>query len=299
MYAMATYERGDKGQKVKALQAQLKHLGWYSGNVDGKFGPATEKAVQAFQKAAGLRIDGRVGSKTWTALFPPVAAFEPVVETATASSTNPPLTFNRTECLDEKDYIPNETKKDLIVLHHTVGGTAQSTIHYWRTDPQRIGTAYVVERNGEVYETFDPKYWAYHLGLKGSGGTVDKRSIGIEIASEGGLTLRDGKLYCFDRVSNRTLFASEHYECGMPWRGYRFFDAYSEAQIASVIALTKWLCERFDITRNAPANHLDANDEYWYFRGILGHHHLRPDKSDVHPGFPWQKLIENCCLSLI
>lgn len=61
----------------------------------------------------------------------------------------------------------NETpKKDLIVLHHTVGGSAKSTFDYWRTDPEHIGTAYIVERDGTIYEVFSPECWAYHLGLK-------------------------------------------------------------------------------------------------------------------------------------
>ncbi len=75
------------------------------------------------------------------------------------------LNINRTIRLENKDYIASETQKDLIVLHHTVGGTAKSTIEYWKTDPNRIATAYVIERNGEVFEVFDPKYWAFHLGL--------------------------------------------------------------------------------------------------------------------------------------
>jgi len=48
---------------------------------------------------------------------------------------------DRTQRLDKKDYIAAETKKSLIVLHHTVGGSAQSTIDYWRSDPGRIATA--------------------------------------------------------------------------------------------------------------------------------------------------------------
>ena len=50
-------------------------------------------------------------------------------------------------------------------------------------DPARIATAYLVDTDGAIYEVFDPAFWAFHLGLQGTKGKHDKRSIGIEIAT--------------------------------------------------------------------------------------------------------------------
>lgn len=36
---------------------------------DGKFGPKSDQAVRAFQRAAGLKVDGSVGPQTWPALL--------------------------------------------------------------------------------------------------------------------------------------------------------------------------------------------------------------------------------------
>ena len=56
---------GAKGPRVKALQRLLLHRG-ADVDADGAFGPATEKAVKAFQSANGLDADGIAGTATWT-----------------------------------------------------------------------------------------------------------------------------------------------------------------------------------------------------------------------------------------
>jgi hypothetical protein len=53
---------------VQDIQTALKNAGFYNGNVDGKLGPASKKAVAEFQKANNLTADGKVGPKTWAAL---------------------------------------------------------------------------------------------------------------------------------------------------------------------------------------------------------------------------------------
>ena len=50
------------------IQTALKSAGFYSGNIDGKIGPASRKAIQDFQQSNGLKVDGKVGPKTWSLL---------------------------------------------------------------------------------------------------------------------------------------------------------------------------------------------------------------------------------------
>ncbi len=54
--------------QVKTVQQKLKNWGYYSGSVDGVYGPKTKAAVKQFQKNNGLVADGIVGSKTAAAL---------------------------------------------------------------------------------------------------------------------------------------------------------------------------------------------------------------------------------------
>ena len=62
---------GAKGQPVKAMQTLLIGYGYSCGSsgADSSFGPATEKAVRAYQKAKGLSVDGIVGPATWSKLL--------------------------------------------------------------------------------------------------------------------------------------------------------------------------------------------------------------------------------------
>ena len=64
---------GMTGQSVKDLQSRLYTLGYYSGEIDGQFGPGTKEAVLAFQRRNGLGADGIVGTETKEKLFSPEA----------------------------------------------------------------------------------------------------------------------------------------------------------------------------------------------------------------------------------
>ena len=56
---------GSTGSEVSAMQQPLKNAGFYTGTVDGVFGPNTEAAVRAYQTSRGIVSDGIVGDETW------------------------------------------------------------------------------------------------------------------------------------------------------------------------------------------------------------------------------------------
>lgn len=67
------------GQDVLDLQNELQQLGFPVGILDGTFGPATEGAVRAFQRAVNLDDDGIVGDRTRGALAEPRPLAAPVL----------------------------------------------------------------------------------------------------------------------------------------------------------------------------------------------------------------------------
>ncbi len=58
----------DKGAQVKLLQKALIKLQFLHGTADGSYGPATQTAVEDFQSANGLTVDGVVGKETLATL---------------------------------------------------------------------------------------------------------------------------------------------------------------------------------------------------------------------------------------
>lgn len=55
---------GSKGPAVKEMQQKLKEAGFDPGPIDGAFGAKTKAAVEAYQKANGLKVDAIAGPET-------------------------------------------------------------------------------------------------------------------------------------------------------------------------------------------------------------------------------------------
>ena len=86
---------GASPEEITAGQEALAAVGCYSGQTDGKYGPATDQAIRDFLSASGLEVDGIFGPATLAALqdaasagqtvctaTPPPGATEPALEDA-------------------------------------------------------------------------------------------------------------------------------------------------------------------------------------------------------------------------
>jgi hypothetical protein len=69
-----TFNQGDSGTEVFAIQYLLRQQGYTNLSVDGIFGAETQAKVKNFQNKNGIEDDdGKVGSETWEALIVTVA----------------------------------------------------------------------------------------------------------------------------------------------------------------------------------------------------------------------------------
>ena len=91
-----TLQEGNTGQSVRQLQYMLQVVSDYISTVpavtiDGIFGPATQAAVIAYQRHAGLTPDGIVGTNTWQSLYNQVSGILSSGETAGLQYPGQPL----------------------------------------------------------------------------------------------------------------------------------------------------------------------------------------------------------------
>lgn len=186
-------------------------------------------------------------------------------------------------------------KKSGVVLHFTAGSTVEGAYQSWLADSARVGTAYIVGKDGSVYETFEPGAWAYHLGAKDA--LQEKRTIGIELVNEGPLQVNGDNLvwwpgefsakYCVIGQREKYVHVPEG------WRGFHYFASFSQEQIQATAALVGTLLDQFSI----PRAFLPEGKRLEYcpvearkLSGITTHANWRKDKFDIGPAFDWKSI---------
>ncbi len=194
-----------------------------------------------------------------------------------------------TERLPDIEYFKSVYLKRQIVLHHTVSATGKYVDDWFKEDKgkSRVAVAYVIDKGGEIYELFNPKYWAYHIG-KGSTRANNKRSIGIELVNEGPLFKRgDGTYWWWIDSANpegKMKYIGPPVELEEEWRGHKYFAPYTTEQMDSLKELIPYLLDEFKINP-VYVDHYDYDRSMLDFNGIVKHCNLRSDKTDLSPAF--------------
>ncbi len=192
----------------------------------------------------------------------------------------------------DSQYFNESMPKKIIVLHHTASGDGtDGDINWWRTTLERVGTPYIIGRDGKIIQLFKENFWIHHLGIKQKylnqfGSTVtnerlNQLSIGIEIDSWGGLVKKDGNWFSYTGTEIKCCDVQEY---PMGYRGYYAFEKYTNKQIESLKELLQSLIAKYNIPKEYKFNMFDFNEKALKgYHGIWTHTSFRPDKSDCHP----------------
>jgi N-acetyl-anhydromuramyl-L-alanine amidase AmpD len=202
--------------------------------------------------------------------------------------------------LKESQYFAEESAKTQIYLHHTAGnGNAEAVSRYWNGTNDRVATAFVVGQDGLIVQCFSSKHWAWHLGIskaefKGQGAkyqNLDKASVGIEVCNWGYLKEKDGKFYNYvnTRVPESMVTTLDE-----PFKGFKHWYKYTDAQIESTRQLLVYLCDTYNIPKEYRAQIFSLDKEAFKGTpGIYTHNSVRKDKSDIYPCPRMIQMLEN------
>ena len=298
---------GMSGDDVTLLQEKLKDLGFFRDRIDGYFGQNTLLAVTSLQKSVGVRSDGNVGTQTWSQIVnyglkkkSEEVVIAPIVDTRDIPYTSSYIGSDGLiiyDCLlSDDEYNKKETQKNTIWLHHSGGGSRPDwTINGWKTnDGLKVGTHFVIGRksssgdievwDGRVLKALDDRYCINHSEIETKSEQLNSKSISIELCNYGPLTLgKDGNFY---NSINKQVNKEDVAELETEFRGYKYWEKYTQSQLDSLSKLINYLKKRWLIQIESGIYNEDwfNYDEKWFsMGGLRNHSQVRPDKFDLAP----------------
>lgn len=183
------------------------------------------RSIEHFQKENGLEVDGSFGIKSYRVLY---GLYLRVVDIAF-----------------EGDYYRQANYKNQIVWHHSAGwDDARGMFDWWRKDKvYHVATSVGISDDGTIYRGFDEAFWAHHIGMNHPNNVVrNMQSIAVEICNWGGLTQKNDKLYSWANVEIPKEKTIE-----LNFKGVKFYERYTDAEIESLKRWTLLNAMRFDI----------------------------------------------------
>lgn len=309
------------GEDVTLLQTVLKEKGFFNERIDGNFSQNLLVSVTNFQRTVGTKADGVVNSITWNKLMNyGIEVLDPNQIPYEVSYVNQNGLNIYNYNLSDDLYYQENIKKETIWLHNTGGGSRPDwSVNGWekefekdlsgnpvldqngRIKPLKVGVSYIIGRkssstdesiwDGKILNTFDDKYWAYHLGINNNQSLdLNSKSIGIEFCNYGPLTLGvDGRFY---NSVNKLVNEKDVVKLDRPFRGYDYFEKYTDAQLNNARNLIIYLINKHDIQiegRIYNENWFNYNTSYQTNGGIRSHSHVRKDVFDI---FPQKEMIQ-------
>ena len=202
--------------------------------------------------------------------------------------------------LSKGQFFEEASDKTQIYLHHTAGnGNAEGVARYWNSNDSRIATAFVVGENGTIVQCFSSKHWAWHLGIDSQDfatrglpyKNLNKLSVGIEVCNWGMLKEKNGKFYNYVKGEINPSYVTT---LETPYKGYKHWYRYTDAQIEATRQLIVYLCETYGIPKDYRKEiwSLD-NEAFKGSKGIYTHNSVRKDKADIYPCPRMIKMLES------
>lgn len=196
-------ERGDSGPRVRELQARLRQIDWFAGDVTDDFGPVTEEAVRGFQAKRGVAVTGFVDRETQRLLLgmtteptaDELANVPPPIETG---ALDPRCETGRVLCADKTSQTLRWVVDGdvLVTVEARFGGngyvTREGSFSVYRKSRDHVSS---------LYDTSMP-FAMFFSGGQAVHYSPDFAAVGYDGASHGCVNIRDYEAVAalFDQV---------------------------------------------------------------------------------------------------
>ncbi len=206
------------------------------------------------------------------------------------------------------DHAQNKPK-DKIVLHFTAGRLS-GDLQTLTQEDYHVSTAFLLGRDGTIYQLFSAKQWSHHIGgsesnpadrAMGGNKVNESNSVGIEISNWGPLDYDEEKNILTTYTGNNFCELDEtdaYIQVPQRYRLRNYFARPTEEQYESLILLLRYLTNELGIAKTflpkGKRQELFASDEEANsFKGICCHTNFRPGKWDwFEEGFDWERIIQ-------
>jgi hypothetical protein len=236
--------------------------------------------IESFQSKYGLAVDGVFGMKSYEKLYN--------------------LLLNPEKIPFEGFYFKQVFPKKQIIWHHSAGwDNARGMFDWWRTDKLfHVATAIGISDNGKVSQGFDEQYWAASIGCKNNvfsangvpfiyrngiisnNQMLDEQAVAVEICNWGSLSKQGDKFFSWSGAEVARERVIE-----LDYKGYKFFEIYTDSEIKSLKYWSLLNGMRFEIPLNYSYNDMFtvSKNALSGKSGLYTHNSYRFDKNDVAP----------------
>lgn len=143
---------------------------------------------------------------------------------------------------------------------------------------------FVVSKRGEIFQLFDTRFYSRTFKDK----DLDKKQVKIAVENLGWLSKNTINGFLHNWID--TPFRTTPYI--KKWRGYFYWDFYSEEQMNAIQKLIPHICEE----ENIPNISISSN--YYFenapkFNGILYKSNFSDIYTDINPSFEFKKIVQD------
>ena len=176
-------------------------------------------------------------------------------------------------------------RKRQIVLTHTSRNIIDyiSSLKYRYNGDNKKLPHFLIDREGKIYNLIPTNTYGEYLDTI----SYNKTSVIISLENLGWLRKNPLKNNYINWIGNE--FNGDIYE--RKWRGYHFWQPYTEEQIKSMLNLIDLICEEYDIPKHSIGHNVKV-DKIEKFNGITTRSNYDSDFTDLNPAFDFDIFIE-------